>query len=301
MNPILKWPGGKRRELKQVENMIPSNTKLIVEPFFGGGAFSLKYIDEYDIVASDIDEDLVYFYNATKSPSFLKAMKECVIWWDENQPIEKAPKLIRDFADGVKEINRKNDKYIAYYAIRAHYNKLRINNKFNNNRAILFYLLRELCFSSMFRFNSMGEFNVPYGGLSYNKKNMMNKYELILEFSKKNLNIINSDFSKIITENKENKDALIFLDPPYDSVFTDYNSYSFGRKEQTKLRDSLIGIDANFILIINKTDFIHGIYGEIEEFNIGEFDKKYSVNFKNRNEQSVKHLIIRNFEEENND
>lgn len=293
MIPVIKWPGGKRREIKFVEDLVPSDVDTIVEPFFGGGAFSLNFIDKFKIIGADIDRDLVHFYNLISNESFIEKLKLICEWWDQNgsEKPQFLAKLNKYF-----EAHRKSPtvKHEFYYACRSYYNFLKLNDKFNVDRALMFYLLRELSFSSMFRFNSHGEFNVPYGGHAYNGKSLLNKLKLVIELSKKNLTVRLSDFINIIDENKEKENVLIFLDPPYDSVFKDYNSNSFGQKDQIRLRDSLTNSKAKILMIINDTNFIRGLY-DVEGFFITSFDKKYSVNFKNRNNQSVKHLIISNF------
>lgn len=295
MKPVIKWPGGKRNEIKYISDLVPGHIDKIVEPFFGGGAFSLEYINEYKVHGSDIDKDLVYFYKFVKSPSFRRKFLSVAKWWDGNLDISLAPKILKTHISVVKNNNKKTAKHTVYYSLRCYYNQLKLDNKYNIDRAIAFYMMRELSFSSMFRFNASGGFNVPYGGFSYNQKSLLAKYKSILELSKMDLNITNSDFINTIEKFQHDTQALIFLDPPYDSVFTDYNSNAFDRRDQIRLRDSIRNIKAKVIMIINKTDFIENLYNEFQEFEITEFEKKYSVNFKNRNAQKVKHLIITNF------
>lgn len=292
MNPVIKWPGGKRREIKYIEHLIPENVNRIVEPFFGGGAFSLNFIDKYKVFGSDIDRDLVHFYNLVSNKEFLEKLDIVSKWWDSDEVLEKLNyKKLKKF-----EIEKffPTAKHKFYYACRNMYNFLKLNDIYDVDRAIMFYMMRELSFSSMFRFNSNGEFNVPYGGYAYNKKSMRNKFNLIKELSTKKIEVILSDFINVIERYKNDRDTLIFLDPPYDSVFKDYNSNSFGECDQIRLRDSLMNSEAKVIMIINKTDFIMNLY-KGGGFVISSFDKQYSVNFKNRNIQKVKHLIIKNF------
>lgn len=42
-------------------------------------------------------------------------------------------------------------------------------------KCAIFYFIREYCYSSMFRYNKSGNFNVPYGGGSYNRKYLTKK------------------------------------------------------------------------------------------------------------------------------
>lgn len=292
MNPVIKWPGGKRREIKYVEHLIPENVTKIVEPFFGGGAFSLRYIDKFEILGSDIDTDLVNFYKRISSPSFKNKLKTISDWWDSNKKIQDL-----DYPAILKFLPEKKyptEKHIFYYAARNYYNNMKLKDDYSIDRALMFYIMRELSFSSMFRFNSSGEFNVPYGGYAYNNKSMLAKYHLVAELSKHKFEIELSDFINVIEREKHNENNLIFLDPPYDSPFSDYNSNSFGRNDQIRLRDSLMNSKAKLLMIINETDFIRNLYDQ-PQFNIQSFEKQYSVNFKNRNNQKVRHLIIKNY------
>ena len=150
----------------------------------------------------------------------------------------------------------------------------------------------------MFRFNSLGNFNIPYGGVTYNKKNFRGKVQHILSDEVANLfsncTIENLDFEEFLKGIDLNERDFIFLDPPYDTEFSDYDGNDFTKKDQERLRDTLKGIPTKFILIIKNTDFIYSLYKD--DFNIATFDKTYSYNVKSRNDRSVEHLIITNFE-----
>ena len=101
-----------------------------------------------------------------------------------------------------------------------------------------------------------------------------------------------SDFSDALIDQD---DAFMFLDPPYDSEFSTYNLHVFDAQEQIRLRDSLLNIiETKWLMVVKSTDFIEELY-EHEGWYKFRFDKNYSVNFKNRNEQAVKHLIITNY------
>ena len=150
----------------------------------------------------------------------------------------------------------------------------------------------------MFRFNSLGNFNIPYGGVTYNKKDFRGKVQHILSDEVAELfdgcSICNLDFEEFLKGIDLNERDFIFLDPPYDTEFSDYDGNAFTKKDQERLRDVLKGIPAKFILIIKNTDFIYSLYKD--GFNIATFDKTYSYNVKSRNDRSVEHLIITNFD-----
>lgn len=164
--------------------------------------------------------------------------------------------------------------------------------------AAYFYFIREFCYCSMFRYNSSGKFNVPYGGNAYNKKSLMTKLDYIqsegLVDYLKNSTIKNMDFEKFLSGIKIHANDFIFVDPPYDTDFNEYAQNSFSKNDQTRLADCLSKIQCRIMIVIKETEFISNLYRS-RNFNIDSFDKKYNVNFRNRNERKVKHLIIKNY------
>lgn len=163
-------------------------------------------------------------------------------------------------------------------------------------KTALYLFIREYAYSSMFRFNADGLFNVPFGGNTYAKKDFSHRLNQITDIDVitklKNTTITQGDFSKAIID-KEN--TFMFLDPPYDSEFSTYNLHVFDAKEQIRLRDVLLNIKkTKWLMVVKSTEFVEDLY-EREGWYKFRFDKSYSVNFKNRNSKDVKHLIITNY------
>lgn len=162
----------------------------------------------------------------------------------------------------------------------------------------IFYFIREFCYASMFRYNKNGEFNVPYGGMAYNNKDFSAKIEQIKNEKYqeyiKNTSIYNDDFETFVKMVKPGEGDFIFLDPPYDTEFSEYAKNSFDKDDQARLANYLYNTKANFMLVIKSTPYILSLY-ENKGFNIYSFDKKYMVNFQNRNDRDVKHLMITNY------
>lgn len=178
-----------------------------------------------------------------------------------------------------------------YMFIRALY------NKYDNSE--YFYFIREYCYSSMFRYNANGEFNVPYGGISYNRKNFQRKIDYIksseLQSHFVNTDIYNLDFEEFLNKIELKDTDFIFLDPPYDTDFSSYVNNSFDKKDQERLADYLINkCPAKFMLVIKNTDFISELYSN-KGLHINSFDKTYMVSFKGRNNRDCEHLIITNY------
>lgn len=164
----------------------------------------------------------------------------------------------------------------------------------------LYYFIREFAYSGMFRFNADGFFNVPFGGNTYAKKEFLQRYNQInnkqVIEKLQNSTILRGDFSEAIID-QEN--TFMFLDPPYDSEFSTYNLHVFDAQEQIRLRDSLIDIkNTKWLMVVKSTKFIEDLYDREGWFKF-HFDKNYSVNFKNRNNQNVQHLVITNYRLEN--
>ena len=162
-------------------------------------------------------------------------------------------------------------------------------NKYDNSE--YFYFIREYCYSSMFRYNSNGEFNVPYGGISYNRKNFQRKIDYIkskeLQTHFVNTDIYNLDFEEFLDKIKLTKNDFIFLDPPYDTDFSSYVNNTFDKQDQERLADYLINkCPAKFMLVIKNTDFILNLYDK-KGLYITSFDKTYMVSFKGRNNVSI--------------
>ncbi|MCR4323505.1 MAG: DNA adenine methylase [Nanoarchaeota archaeon] len=162
-----------------------------------------------------------------------------------------------------------------------------------------YYFIREFCYGSMFRFNEKGEFNIPYGGISYNKKNFRKKVQEL--FSEKAMNLLknaeihNLDFEELFKKINPTKKDFIFLDPPYHSEFSEYDQNSFDKDDQERLASVLLKIDAKFIMLIKKRSFIEKLYRGKPRIRISSFKKTYLYNARGRNCRNTRHLIISNF------
>lgn len=192
-------------------------------------------------------------------------------------------------------------KSALYMYFRYLYNNIKKYNIGNSQESAIFFFIRNFAYSGMFRYNKNGDFNVPYGGIGYNKKNLFKKLEYLqsteLIQHLKDTSINNLDFEDFFKKYKPQKNDFIFLDPPYDSEFSTYAQNEFNKDDQIRLADYLINkCEAKWMMIIKNTDFIFSLYDNLN-INISDFDKKYMVSFQNRNDRDVQHLLIRNYEE----
>lgn len=193
------------------------------------------------------------------------------------------------------ECSLKSAFYMHFRYLYNYKEELNISREFS---AAIFYFIREYCYASMFRYNSQGKFNVPYGGISYNRKDFSKKIEYIKsnEIRKymKTTAIYNMDFENFCNSIELNENDFMFIDPPYDTKFSTYAKNDFNKNDQLRLANYLKKTKAKFMLIIKNTDFIYDLYKE-NGFYIKSFDKKYLVSFQNRNNKKAEHLIITNY------
>jgi DNA adenine methylase len=163
----------------------------------------------------------------------------------------------------------------------------------------IFFFIREYSYASMFRFNSQGNFNVPYGGITYNRKDFGSKIEAMKQSTLlrrlHNTVLENLDFLDFLRNHEPGCDDFIFIDPPYDTDFSNYDGNSFDKEDQLRLALYLINeCRSKFMLVIKHTDYILSLYDH-KGLNIRLFDKKYMWTIKDRNNRDAVHLMITNY------
>jgi len=211
--------------------------------------------------------------------------------------LEKLKNLLpdNDILDNI-ETALKSAFYMHFRHIYNNTKKYKINNAF---KSAIFLFIRNFAYSGMFRYNSKGDFNVPYGGIAYNRKNFQKKVDYLrtkeLKSLLDNTIIENEDFEAFFEKYNPTKNDFVFLDPPYDSEFSTYAKNEFTRKDQERLANYLIKkCKAKWMMIIKNTDFIFELYNN-KGLNVQSFDKTYLVSFMNRNDKNVEHLLITNY------
>lgn len=196
------------------------------------------------------------------------------------------------------ECSLKSSFYMHFRYLYNYKKELNISQEF---ATAIFYFIREYCYASMFRYNSQGRFNVPYGGISYNRKDFSKKIEYIksneIRRYMEKTSIYNMDFEKFCNSIELNENDFMFIDPPYDTEFSTYAKNDFNKTDQIRLANYLKKTKAKFMLIIKNTNFVYDLYQE-KGFYIKSFDKKYLVSFQNRNNKNAEHLIITNYKVE---
>lgn len=269
LEPLIKWSGGKRDEIEKIKKYIPNEffnnsnqNGIYLEPFVGGGALYFYLNPQNFSIINDVHKELIDFYSVLKKGHF-----EDIYEFMKNNP---------------------NDEE-TYYKVRSMKPRTELEN------AKRFYYLRKTCYRGMLRYNKKGEFNIPYG--RYKTCN----YELFGNSQKykdyKNLfertEITNQDFSELFNEKYNNKKNFMFLDPPYDSQFTDYGYCQFGKEEQKRLANLFKNTKIRCLMVIGKTPFIEELY---KDYIIEEYPKNYRFKLHSgRINENTNHLIIKNY------
>jgi len=189
-----------------------------------------------------------------------------------------------------------------YFTIRDMYNDWNCGGNYDSysqlERSAQWLFIREFCYGSMFRFGKNGNFNIPYGGYSYNKKCFSCKLDVITSDEVKTLfkktNIYCSDFEDVIKNQNYCEDDFMFLDPPYDTTFSEYDGNAFSKEDHIRLFKCLNQCKCKWMMIIGKTDFITGLY---KNYNIREYDKQYMYQARGRiyDNKNTTHMIITNY------
>lgn len=279
MKPMLKYRGGKSKEIKFYEKYFRIEYDRYFEPFFGGGA-TYFYFEPNKAVINDLNNKLISFYNDVKyNFNQLKLeLGQLQYIYEQNQlEFETLKKCNPN-----KKIHNNNED--LYYEMRKEFNYP--SGKYLHGT--VYYFINKTAYSGMIRYNKKGEFNVPYGRYkNFNTNLITNKhYELL-----KNTEIYNLDYVKIFEMATPND--IMFLDPPYDCVFNDYgNDDGFNEEDQRRLAEEYKNLNTRALMIVAKTPLTEELYSK---FIVEEYDKNYAVNIRNRFKSEAKHIIIKNY------
>lgn len=270
--PVVKWAGGKRQLLSEIVKHIPDNFSTYYEPFLGGGAV-LFHLQPRKAIVNDINEELINMYLVIKDN-------------------------VEELIESLKK--HKNDEEY-YYKIRdLDRDKERYNQLNNIEKASRIIFLNKTCYNGLFRVNSQGQFNVPFG--KYKKPDIVN--EITLRAVSNYLNNAQitfkcTDFEEALKGIK--KGAFVYFDPPYDPVsdtasFTGYDTNGFDQNEQIRLKelcDKLNRRGVKFLLSNSATDFILDLY---KEYNITIVKARRVINSKGDKRGEVDEVLVKNYE-----
>lgn len=283
MKPLVKYRGGKSKEIPHLEKHIPHFNGRYIEPFFGGGAMFF-YLEPKNAIINDINTKLMAFYKGVKL-DFETLQKELL-------EIENIYRINRKKFEELKAktpTERVEDENEAlYYQIRDMFNDL-ADKKYSD--ALLYFFINKTAYSGMIRYNSKGEFNVPYGRYANLNTSLATKaHSQLLSHTE----IYNLDYKDIFEMAEE--DDFMFLDPPYDCVFSDYGNTEhkdgFNEKNHTELANAYKQLKCKALMVIGRTPLTEKLYGDLI---VDEYGKSYAVNIRNRFKSEASHILISNY------
>ncbi|MDQ3816155.1 MAG: DNA adenine methylase [Acidobacteriota bacterium] len=274
MQPFLKWAGGKRQLLPEIRKYVPKRYKLYFEPFVGAAAV-LFDIQPRAAIINDANAELINCYHVLKR--------------DPEALIAK-----------LSEHKENNDKKY-FYRLRQLDREPSFALLSDIERAARIIYLNKTCYNGLFRVNSQGQFNVPFG--NYTNPNIVD--EVVIRAASRYLTeadvaISNDDFAAAV--NGAGRGDFVYLDPPYDPVsdtssFTGYNLNSFDKKEQRRLKDlcdDLTRRGCKVLLSNSATDFIRDLYGDRTRYTIVEVEANRNINSVGTGRGKINELLILN-------
>lgn len=294
--PFLKWAGGKRQLLDQFKKRFPKELskqgtiKYFYEPFLGSGAVFFWVAQHCAIKKAYLNElnpEIYLCYIAIK------------------KDVEAVIANLKEYNAQYKSSTDK-DREELYYEVREEYNSSREHTNFKKynaqsspKRAAMTIFLNRTCFNGLYRVNSKGKFNVPFGRyhspLICDTENLKNVSKLL-----QNVEISNDDFSVVKAKLKE--DSFVYFDPPYKPVsetakFTAYSADSFGDKDQERLAKLVRQIDPKAKIMLSnsapKSDYFEKLYSG---FRIEKISATRLINCVAEKRGKVNEILVMNYD-----
>lgn len=266
--PIVKWVGGKRQLMFELLKNMPKSYNRYFEPFIGGGALFFELQPENGYI-SDMNEELINLYLVVQNNVY----------------------------DLISDLNKHENSKEYFLKIRNIDRLDDYKNLSNVERASRFIYLNRTCFNGMYRVNSQGQFNVPFGHYKnpriVDADNLINCSNLL-----KQTEIKCADFSEIL--NKAQKDDFVYFDPPYvplneTSSFTSYTKDGFNIDMQFKLRDvcdELNSMGVKFMLSNSDTKFVNELYSN---YDIKKVFASRQINANADGRGKITEVLVKNY------
>lgn len=265
--PFLKWAGGKSQLLDKILARRPVEYNRYVEPMVGAGAV-LFALPDHPALINDLNAELINTYIQVRD------RPEEVI-----QELQLLPQDSQHYYS-VREIER-NSEYLQWSDVR---------------KAARTIYLNKLGFNGLYRVNSSGFFNVPFG----KRINVNFEYNNIREVSTRLGSCEISCGSYLDMSGRIREDDLVYLDPPYlplseSSNFTEYTTSGFDIEDHRQLKkfvDDLTELGAKVLVSNSHSEEIIRMY---RDYNISIVFAKRSINSNGSRRGRVPEVLISNY------
>lgn len=289
--PFVKWAGGKGQLSTELKRRVPRRNspfrlKKYAEPMVGGGALFFEVVYNHGFER---------FYIGDTNKELINAYR--VIQTNVESLIDELSKMQSAYLRFGEE-QRKD----YYYLVRDEYNSTELNDATALRKAACFIFLNRTCFNGLYRVNSKGLFNVPFGlqenPLICDEKNLRN-----VSVALKNVDIVCGDYT--LARDFIDEDTLVYFDPPYRPIvstsFTAYNSQVFDDDQQKRLSEFVREInEKGAVVLLSNSDpkalngddnFLEELY---RDFNISRVEAKRMINSNAERRGKIKELLIYN-------
>ena len=273
VKPLVKWAGGKRQLLPHIHAALPAGTpRRYYEPFIGGGAV-LFSLTPASARVNDLNSELINLY---------EVVREGV---DELISLVSTYPNEADFFYQLRAVDRDAERFAALSATK---------------RAARTLYLNKTCYNGLYRVNSAGQFNAPFG--RYKNPTICDADTLrgVHQYFRDNdVTFTQGDFAAAVEGAGEGD--FVYFDPPYDPVnvtssFTGYQKGGFDRAEQERLKavcDDLNARGVKFLLSNSATEFIRDLYAD---YSIDTVAATRAINSVGSRRGKVDEVLVRNYE-----
>ena len=273
--PFVKWAGGKRQLLAELEKNFPKQFGTYFEPFLGGGAVLFDLLAKKPNLkcsVSDLNSDLVLAYVTIR---------------------DKLGRLIESLENHSKNYHKDSTDY--YYEVRKQEPKSQIEKV----SRLLF--LNKTCFNGLYRVNSKGKFNVPLG--RYTNPNIVNRENLITAskfLQSEKIKISCRDFESILKDAK--KGDFVYFDPPYQPVsdtanFTSYTHRDFTEDDLQRLADLANQLNSKGVHVLlsnSNTKIVKKMFSS-KKWKVKEIAVNRAINSNSQKRTGHKEVLIKNY------
>ena len=291
--PFLKWAGGKGQLLEKLQILYPhelinGNIQTYIEPFVGGGAVFFDVLQRYEVeraIIIDLNRELINCY--------------CCIKKNVQILIEQLSILQRQYIE--MDLEKRAELFAV---VRARYNQTKLKREFDFEKAADFIFLNKTCFNGLYRVNSKGEFNVPFGKYKNPKicdaGNLSAVHQLL-----QNVIILHGDYTKC--KNYLSSQTFIYFDPPYRPItetqnFVGYSQNGFNDDNQRELALFVMEMsNRGCKILLSNSDpknaniddnFFDNLY---KDFFISRIMAKRIINCQAEKRGSITEIIVANY------
>ena len=270
VSPVLKWVGGKRQLISDIEPLIPKSISTYVEPFVGGGAV-LFHLQPKKAIINDYNQELMNVYQ------LIEVLQEH------------------------KGLNSED----YFYEIRSLDRSENYENMTDVEKAGRVIYLNKTCFNGLFRVNRAGFFNTPYG--KYKNPSIVNEVTIKAVsnyFNSAKIKFLTGDYKEALRRLR--RGAFVYFDPPYvpissSSSFTGYTEHGFDYEKQVELRDECLKLHNRGVKFLQSNSYspeILELYSDQKVFNIEIVKAKRSINSQVDKRGEISEVLIYNYEKE---